>query len=120
MSTNSVTLTAELEVIKQWLKKNTSLSKIIKIEPYLSQSKSFLKVSDTSYQDFNTSLPITSVQKAAALSGSFFFESIILVFIPYIMRVFSSFDMSVIQIDIWNSQRDFKGKTLINHLFNIG
>jgi len=36
MSTNSVALAVKLEVIKQWLKKNTSLSEAIEMESYLS------------------------------------------------------------------------------------
>ena len=44
ISTNSVASVAELEVIKQWLKKTAGLSKVTKVEPCLFQSKSFLKV----------------------------------------------------------------------------
>ena len=44
MFTNSVASVAELEVIKQWLKKTTDLGEVAEIEPCLSQSKSFLKV----------------------------------------------------------------------------
>jgi len=59
ISTNSVALTAELEVIKQWLKKISGLNKTTEVEPCLSQSKSFLKVLGIPYCDSNTSLPIT-------------------------------------------------------------
>jgi len=38
----------------------------------------------------------------------------------YIMKASSSSDISVIWIDIWNSQKDSKGKTLINCLFDFG
>jgi len=44
MSTNFVALAAELEVIKQWLKKVTGLAASTVVEPCLSQSKSFLKI----------------------------------------------------------------------------
>ena len=44
MSTNFVASVAELEVIKQWLKKTAGLGKVTEVEPHLSQSKSFLKV----------------------------------------------------------------------------
>ena len=43
-STNSVASAAELEVIKQWLKKTAGLGEITEVEPHLPQSKSFLKV----------------------------------------------------------------------------
>ena len=38
---------------------------------------------------------------------------------PRIIKASSSSDMSVIWIDIWDSQKGSKGKTLINHLFNF-
>ena len=44
MSTNSVVSVAELEVIKQWLKKTADLGEVAKVEPCLPQSKFFLKV----------------------------------------------------------------------------
>jgi len=44
MSTNFVALAAELEVIKQWLKKVTGLATSTVVKPCLSQSKSFLKI----------------------------------------------------------------------------
>ena len=42
MSTNSVAPVAELEVIKQWLKKTAILGEVTEVEPHLPQSKSFL------------------------------------------------------------------------------
>ena len=59
MSTNSVASVAELEVIKQWLKKTAGLGEVTEVEPHLSQSKSFLKVLGIPYWDSKTSLPIT-------------------------------------------------------------
>ena len=44
ISTNSVVSAAELEVIKQWLKKTAGLGESTEVEPRLPQSKSFLKV----------------------------------------------------------------------------
>ena len=44
MSTNFVASAAELEVIKQWLKKVAGLAASTMVEPRLLQSKSFLKI----------------------------------------------------------------------------
>jgi len=44
MSTNFVVLAAELEIIKQWLKKVAGLAASTVVEPCLPQSKSFLKI----------------------------------------------------------------------------
>ena len=120
MSINFVASVAELEVIKQWLKKTASLGEITEVEPCLPQSKSFLKVLGVPYWDSKTSLPVTSTQVAEALSSSSLFEGITLAYIPHIMKASPSFDMSVIWIDIWNSQKGSKGKTLINCSFNFG
>jgi len=49
MFTNFVALAAELEVIKQWLKKVAGLATSTVIEPRLPQSKSFLKILGVPY-----------------------------------------------------------------------
>ena len=70
MSTNSVVSAAELEIIKQQLKKTAGLGEITKVEPRLPQSKSFLKVLGILYQDSKTYLSVTPAQMAEALSSS--------------------------------------------------
>ena len=96
ISTNSVASAAELEVIKQWLKKTASLGKVTEVEPHLPQSKSFLKVLGIPYWNFKSSLPVTSAQVAEALSSSPLFEGVTLAFLPCIMKALPSSDMSVI------------------------
>jgi len=49
MSTNFVALAAELDVIKQWLKKVAGLAASTVVEPRLPQSKSFLKILGVPY-----------------------------------------------------------------------
>ena len=120
MSTNFVASAAKLEVIKQWLKKTAGLSEVTEVEPRLPQFKSFLKVLGVLYWDSKTSLPITSPQVAEALSSSLLFEDVTLASMPRIMKASPSSDISVIWIDIWDSQRGSKGKMLINRSFNFG
>ena len=120
MSTNFVASAAELEMIKQWLKKTTGLGESTKVEPCLSQSKSFLKILGVSYWDSKSSLSITPAQVEIALSNSPLFEGVTLTSMSYIIKASSSSDMSVIWINIWDSQKGSKGKTLINHSFNFG
>ena len=120
MSTNFVASVAELEMIKQQVKKTDGLSDNTEVEPCLPQSKSFLKNLGVLYWDSNSFLPITPAQVAEALSSSLFFESIILVSMSCIMKASPSSDISVIQVNIWDSQKSSKNKTLINHLFNFG
>jgi len=59
MSTNFVASAAELEVIKQWLKKVAGLTASAMVEPCLPQSKSFLKILGIPYWSNNFSLSIT-------------------------------------------------------------
>ena len=58
MSTNFVASAAELEVIKQWLKKVAGLAASTVMESRLPQSKSFLKILGVSYWGNNSSLPL--------------------------------------------------------------
>ena len=86
MSTNSVASAAELEVIKQWLKKTARLSENTEVEPRLPQSKLFLKILDVPYWNSKSSLPITPVQIETALSNSPLFEGVSLASMPHIMK----------------------------------
>ena len=96
ISTNSVASAAELEVIKQWLKKTAGLGESTEVEPCLPQSKLFLKILGVPYWDSKSSLPITPAQVEAALSNSPLFESVSLASMPRIMKASPSSDMSVI------------------------
>ena len=95
MFTNSVASVAELEVIKQWLKKTVGLGEVTEVEPRLPQSKSFLKVLGVLYWDSKTSLPVTPVQVAEALSSSPLFEGVTLASMPHIMKASPSSDMTL-------------------------
>ena len=101
------------------MKKTAGLGEITEVEPRLPQSKSFLKVLGIPYWDSKTSLPVTPAQVAEALSSSPLFEGVTLASMPCIMKASSSSDMSVIWIDIWDSQKGSKGKMLINRSFNL-
>ena len=57
---------------------------------------------------------------AEALSSSLLFEGIILASMPCIIEASPSSNMSVIWIDIWDSQKRSKGKMLISCSFNFG
>jgi len=120
MSTNFVASAAELEVIKQWFKKVASLAASTVVEPCLPQSKSFLKILGVSYWGNNSSLPITQAQVESIIANTPVFEGVVLASCPCIMKVSPSSDISVIWIDIWDSQKGSKSKTLINRSFNFG
>ena len=87
------------------MKKTAGLGKVTKVEPHLPQSKSFLKVLGVPYWDSKTFLPVTPAQVAEVLSSSLLFEGVALASMPRIMKASPSSDMSVIWIDIWDSQK---------------
>ena len=118
MSTNFVASAAELEVIKQWLKKVAGLAASTVVEPRLPQSKSFLKILGVPYWGNNSLLPITQAQVESVIANTPIFEGV--ASRSRIMKASPSSDMSVIWIDIWDSQKGSKGKTLINCSFNSG
>jgi len=120
MSTNFAASATELEVIKQWLKKVTGLAASTVVEPRLPQSKSFLKILGVPYWGNNSSLPITQAQVESVIANTPIFEEVVLASHPRIMKASPSSDMFVIWIDIWDSQKGSKGKTLINRSFNFG
>jgi len=71
------------------------------------------------YWGNNSSLSITQAQVEAVIANTPIFEGVVLAFCPCIMKVSPSSDMSVIWIDIWDSQKRTKSKTLINYSFNL-
>ena len=77
MSTNFVASAAELEVIKQWLKKGAGLKASTVVEPRLLQSKSFLKILGVPYWGNNASIPITQAQVEAVIANTPVFEGVV-------------------------------------------
>jgi len=90
------------------------------VESRLLQSKSFLKILGVPYWGNNSLLPITQAQVESVITNTLIFEGVVLASRSRIMKASPSSDMSVIWIDIWDSQKGSKGKTLINHSFNFG
>jgi len=90
------------------------------VESCLPESKLFLKILDVPYWSNNFSLPITQAQVKAVIANTPIFEGVVFASCPCIMKVSPSLNMSVIWIDIWDSQKGTKGKTLINCSFNFG
>ena len=103
MSTNFVASAAELEVIKQWLKKVADLAASTVVKPRLPQSKPFLKILGVPYWGNNSLLPITQAQVESVITNTLIFEGVVLASRPHNMKVSPSSDMSVIWIDIWDS-----------------
>ena len=100
MFTNFVVSAVELKVIKQWLKKVTGLIANTVVEPYLLQSKLFLKILDNLYWGNNSSLSIIQAQVEAVIANTPILEEIMLASYFRIIKMSLSSDISVIWIDI--------------------
>ena len=67
----------------------------------------------------NTNLCITSDVIEKVIKNTYIFNNIVLVSHLCIIKRFLKLDMTVIWVDIWNSQNSTKVKYLINKCFNI-
>ena len=125
ITTNKVASPSDLTIIEKYFKGLEDLSNA-DITPRLPQSKSYLKILGVPY--FNPSKPginvisnpITNSQVEDVLSKTDMFQDITLASRPRVICASKNSDMSVIWVDIWDSQHGTKAKTLINRSFNFG
>ena len=118
--TNKITLTSDLQIIKNYVKTANSIdSNGIKV-PWLLQSKSYLKIIGIPYFHKVLLSPITSKDIEDIIKQNQIFNNIALASKPYIIKVSSKSDMAIIWLDIWDVQSGSKAKSLINRCFNVG
>ena len=119
ITTNVVASTSDLSLIEQYFK---GLKDLITtdVSPRLPQSKSYLKILGIFYYGNNFSNPINNSQVEEILSKTDMFHGITLAACPRVLQASRNSDMSVIWIDIWNSQNSMKAKSIINQFFNFG
>ena len=117
ISTNSVALTSDLELVKQYFKGLDDITSK-DISPRLPQSKSFLNILGIPYSgpDGITNIKTSGVE--AAICKLEMFSNIILSSHPCIIKASRNSDISVIWVDIWDSQNSTQEKKLINRSFN--
>ena len=86
----------------------------------LSHISIYLKILRVPYFLENTNLCITSNVIEKIIKNTHIFNNTVLVYHLCIIKRFLKSDMTVIWVDIWNSQNSTKVKYLINKCFNIG
>ena len=86
----------------------------------LSHISIYLKILRVPYFLENTNLYITSNVIENIIKNTHIFNNTVLVYHLCIIKRFLKSDMTVIWVDIWNSQNSTKVKYLINKCFNIG
>jgi len=87
--------------------------------PRLSQSKSYLKIFSIPYLSKVTNACLFSDDVEKILKANHIFNDIILVLKLRVIKVSSKLDMSIVWIDIWDTQNESKAKTIINRRFNV-
>ena len=114
-------LTAQdMSIIEIYLKETENINLDYIDSSHLLKSKSYLKILSLSYTLNNTNLPITSKIIEKVIKETYIFNNIILVSKPRIIKTFSKSDITIVWIDIWDSQNKSKAKSIINWKFNIG
>ena len=117
--TNKVTLSSDLQIIKNYVK-NTKCININKVEVLrLFQSKSNSKIIDIPYLQENIITPITSSVVEDIIKKNHIFNNITLASKLHIIKVSSKLNMAIIWVNIWDVQSSSQVKGLINRCFNI-
>ena len=88
--------------------------------PWLSQSKSYLKIIGIPYFSYDKSQEcLSSSDVEQIIKQNQIFNNIALTSKPQVIKVSPKSDMSIIWIDIWDIQSGSKAKGLINQCFNV-
>ena len=120
ITTNNISLNSDLQKIEKYIKNSFSSDADQISSPRLLQSKSYLKIVGIPYNNENINSHISSDDVKCILRSNYIFNDIVLASRPYIIKVSPKSNMSIIWIDIWDSQSDTNAKKIINRHFNVG
>ena len=81
--------------------------------------KLFLKIIGIPYISEATNTQISSDKIDKIMKNNHIFNDIVLVSKPRVIKVSPKSNMSIVLINIWNTQNSVKAKSLINRRFNI-
>jgi len=120
ITTNNISPNSDLQKIEKYVK-NSFLSEAEQISlPRLPQSKSYLKIVGIPYINDITNSCFSSNDAESILRSNHIFNDIVLASRPCIIKVSPKSDMSIIWINIWDSQSGSNAKKIINRCFNVG
>ena len=120
ISTNNVALSSDIQEIEKYIKSLLANKSDQIFSPRLPQSKSYLKIVGILYINKKSNSHISPEDIKKILKNNHIFSNIILVSRPRIIKVSLKLDMTIIWIDIWNTQNSSKAKSIINWYFNMG
>ena len=120
ITTNNVSLGSDLQEIEKYIKNSLSSNTDKVLMARLPQSKLYLKIVGILFISKKTNNQILSDEIEDILKNNHIFNNIILTLKPCVIKVSPKSNMSIIWIDIWDSQSGQNAKTIINHWFNVG
>jgi len=117
--TNNVTNPSDFQEIKRCVKNSLVVEEDQIESPRLPQSKLYLKIVSISYVSNQTNMKLSSDKVEKILKNRHIFNDIVLTSKLRIIKISPKSDMSIVWIDIWDTQSSAKAKSLINKRFNI-
>ena len=114
ITTNNIASLSDLQAIEQYIESVVCIELEQVQSLRLFQSKSYLKIISVPYLNKSTNTHISSDKIEKILKGNHIFNDVVLASKSRIIKVSPKSDMSIIQINIWNSQSSSKAKSLIN------
>jgi len=121
--TNSVSLSSNLLIIEKYIKNLENIDSTQVKTPRLPQSKLYLKIIGIPYYphgSYNFQEHITSNDAEDIIKQNHIFNDITLASKPRVIKVSPKSDMTIVWINIWDTQSGVKAKGLINQCFNVG
>jgi len=119
--TSKVLLPSDLLIIKNYVKNLKNIDSSQVNTPCLPQFKSYLKIIGISYYPHrNMQNHLSSQDVELVIKQNQIFNNITLISKPKVIKVSPKSDMTIIWVNIWDSQSGVKAKDLINRCFNVG
>ena len=120
IATNNVAMNSDLQEIEKYVKSSLATNNDNISSPWLSQSKSYLKIMGIPYFVDKSNTHISSKDIERILKNNHIFNDIVLMSKPCIIKVYPKSDMAVVWIDKWDTQNGNNAKKIINRRFNVG
>jgi len=119
ISANNVASSLDLQEIEKYVK-STLCTVADQIDsPRLPQSKSYLKIVSIPYLSEVSNFCLSSDKVEKILKTNHIFNDIVLTSKSRVIKISPKSDMSIVWINIWDTQNRSKAKTIINKRFNI-
>ena len=118
--TNKVLLLSDLLIIKKYVKNSENIDSFQVDTPHLLQFKFYLKIIGIPYFHYgNLQDHLSSSNVKTVIKQNQIFNNITLTSKPRVIKASPKSDMTIIWINIWDTQSEVKAKDLINRYFNV-